>query len=125
LDRFHGLLPGWELPKIAKESLCDGVALKADYLGEVFHAFRGRGEYLQWVRDHTRSAGNIRDITAVERFTTAFLKLLFPDLSQATPQLFEEHCLLPAKELRQRIRNQLALMDPEYSSELAEIEVHV
>lgn len=125
LDRFHALLPGWELPKISKESLCDGVALKADYLGEILHELRNRSEYLQWVRDHTRSSGNIRDIVAVERVATAFLKMLFPDLTQVTPQLFAEHCLAPAKELRQRIRNQLALMDAEYTPQLAEIESHV
>lgn len=125
IDRFHGIIPGWEIRKIDKNCLCEGMALKADYFGEVFHAMRGRTEYMQWVKDHTRSNGNLRDITAVERLASAFLKLLFPDLSMASPELFREHCLNPAKELRKRIRKQLSISDPEYSADLAEIEVHV
>lgn len=125
LDRFHGVLPGWELPKISKECLCDGMAMRADYFGEILHALRIRPEYMLWVKEHTRSSGNIRDINAIERLSTAFLKLLFPDLTQVTPELFREYCLNPAKELRRRIRTQLALVDEEYSPELAEVDVHV
>lgn len=125
LDRFHAILPGWELRKISKDCLCDGMALKADYFGEILHALRYREEHKQWVRDHVRTSGNLRDINAVERLATAFLKLLFPDLSKVTPDLFQEHCLNPAKQLRHRIRRQMALVDEEYSPELAEIEVHI
>lgn len=125
IDRFHGIIPGWEIRKINKECLCDGMALKADYFGEISHALRGRTEYMQWVKDHTRSNGNLRDINAVERLASAFLKLLFPDLSTASPELFREYCLNPAKELRQRVRKQLSISDSEYTADLAEIEVHV
>lgn len=125
LDRFQGLLPGWELRKINKDCLCDGLALKADYFGEVMHELRLHSEYMQYVKDNTRSSGNLRDIQAVERMATAFLKLLFPDLSQATPDQFNEHCLKPAKNLRRRIRTQLSLVDEEYSPELADIAVHL
>lgn len=125
LDRFHGLLPGWELRKIDKECLCAQVALKADYFCEVLHQLRFQPEYMQWVKDNTRSSGNIRDITAVERLSCGFLKLLFPDLSTATPQLFQEYCLEPAKRLRQLVRNQMALLDEEYGPTLADIQVHL
>lgn len=125
LDRFHGIIPGWEIRKIDKDCLCDGMALKADYFGEIFHALRSRIDYLQWVKDHTRSSGNLRDINAVERLAAAFLKLLFPNLEDINPELFREHCLIPAKELRKRVRKQLAVADSEYSPDLAEIEVHV
>lgn len=125
MDRFHGLLPGWALRKIDKECLCNDIALKADYFGEILHAFRARAEYMHWTKQHTRSAGNIRDITAVERIAAAFLKLLFPDLSGVDAQMFEEHCLEPAKKLRTAIREQMAMLDPEYSARLADIEVHV
>ncbi|RJQ08449.1 MAG: BREX system Lon protease-like protein BrxL [Bacillota bacterium] len=124
LDRFSGLLPGWELSKVSKESLCSSMALRADYLGEVLHALRLRPEYLDWVKEHTRSAGNIRDITSVERLASAFLRLLFPDLAQVTMEQFHDHCLQPAIELRSRIREQLALIDDEYSPQMAEVAVH-
>lgn len=123
LDRFHGLLPGWELRKISQDCLCDGMTLRADYFGEVLHELRQRDEYRHWAKEHMRSSGNIRDINSVERLATAFLKILFPDLSCVTPDLFREYCLTPAKQLRQRIRSQMALVDEEYAPELAEIEV--
>jgi len=125
LDRFHGLLPGWQLPRINKECLCDGMALRADYMGEVLHALRFEPEYDHWVKEHTRSSGDLRDIKAVERLAAGFLRLLFPDLSMVTPGLFEQHCLGFAKQLRQRIRTQMSLLDEEYSPNLADIEVHV
>ena len=123
LDRFHGLVPGWELQKIRTDSLCQGMALKADYLGEVMHALRGRGEYRQWAKDHIESEGSIRDIHAVERLSAAYLKLLFPSLETVTPELFEMHCLRPAKALRRRIREQLAIADDEYTPALARIDL--
>jgi len=127
LDRFHGLLPGWEIRKLDKECLCNAMALKADYLSEVMHDFRKRDEYPQFVKNHTRSSGYIRDINAVEGLAAAFLKLLFPDLNEVEnkPDLFNEYCLEPAKALRARIREQLALYDQEYKPELAFIEMHI
>jgi ATP-dependent Lon protease len=124
LDRFHGLLPGWEIRKISKECLCSALALKADYFGEILHILRQREEYRHWVKQYTRSSGNIRDITAVERLATAYLKLLFPNLSTVTPELFRDYCLLPAKRLRSNIRDQMSLVDQEYSPALADIDVH-
>lgn len=125
LDRFHGLVPGWDIRKVSKECLCDSVALKADYLGEILHAFRSRDEYITWVRQHTRSSGNLRDTTAVETLAAAYLKILFPDLNSVDPGAFRDECLEPAKELRKRIRRQMAVLDEEYSEDLAEIEVHL
>lgn len=126
IDRFHGLLPGWELPKISQGSLHNGLGLRADYLGEVLHALRGRGEYLQWVRDNTQTdkADNTRDVRAVERLAAAYLKLFFPDLNGVTPEEFDMYCLEPARSMRARIRKQLALMDDEYDDKLAGIRSH-
>jgi ATP-dependent Lon protease len=125
LDRFHGLVPGGELPKISSDALYGGMALRADYLGEILHALRSRGEYIQWVREHTCVGGSadLRDKNAVERLSAAYLKLLFPDLASVTLSDFNEHCLEPAKALRSRIRRQLAMIDAEFSAELAEIDV--
>ncbi|MFC1993550.1 hypothetical protein ACFLV3_07105 [Chloroflexota bacterium] len=35
---------------------------------------------------------------------------------------FKENCLEPAKQLRQLVRNQMALADEEYSAEIADIQ---
>ena len=43
-----------------------------------------------------------------------FLKLLFPDL-KPTEEQFKEFCVKPAVELRQRARDELHKLDPEYA----------
>jgi ATP-dependent Lon protease len=123
IDRFHGLLPGWELPRITKEHLATCVGLRADYLGEVLHQLRLRDEYSTYTQQHLRTAGDLRDIRAVERISAGLLRLLFPDLSAVTPEEFDAYCVQPAKGLRAAIREQLAIMDEEYHPRLAEIEV--
>jgi len=34
LDRIHGYLPGWEIPKITPAALTQGVGFVTDYFGE-------------------------------------------------------------------------------------------
>ena len=123
IDRIHGLLPGWELPRIEKHMIGNGIALKADYFSSILHALRTRGEFSSYFREHAYTNGDLRDINAVERLSTGFLKLLFPDLSLLNKENFNEYCLVPAKQLRSIIRLQLSSMDHEYKSRLAEIEV--
>lgn len=122
LDRFHALLPGWELPRIETSFICDSFALRADYFGEVLHAMRSRQEFMGYVKDHTEGTGDIRDTKAIQRLACGFLKLLFPDPSVATLELFDKNCLQPAIQLRSNIRRQLSIMDPgEYSPETADV----
>lgn len=123
IDRFHGLLPGWELPRITKGCLAKGMGLRADYLGEVLHVLRLREDYPTYVQEHLHTAGDLRDITAVRRIAAGLLRLLFPDLDVITLELFREYCVSPAMQLRSAIRSQLALMDEEYDPKLAEIAV--
>lgn len=121
LDRFHGLIPGWKLPRIEKRFFADGIGLRADYLSEIIHALRVRDEYSDFVLEHTRGNGDKRDITAVQRLSAALLRLLFPDMN-VNRQEFEYYCLRPAKAMRAMIREQMAIMDPEYKVQLAAIE---
>ena len=123
IDRFHGLIPGWELPRIEKSNLHRGYSLKADYFSEVFHALRTRTEYMDYVMEHTKSDGDLRDVRSVQRIAAGFLRLLFPDLSLVTKEMFEDYCLKPAKRLRSLIRYQLYILDEEYSDQLATITV--
>jgi ATP-dependent Lon protease len=123
LDRFGGLLPGWELPRIDSSCLCNTYALRADYFGEVLHTLRGRQEYAAYVKDRTETHGDLRDQKAIQKLTCGYLKLLYPDLSMVSPEQFEKCCLRPAIELRSNIRRQMSIMDPEYSPKAAEIRV--
>jgi ATP-dependent Lon protease len=40
LDRIHGYLPGWEIPKVSEASLAQGVGFVTDYFGEVLKSLR-------------------------------------------------------------------------------------
>jgi ATP-dependent Lon protease len=121
LDRFHALVPGWELPRIQSTSLCQSFALRADYFGEVLYALRSSQEHMAFVKDHTESHGDLRDTIAVQRIACGYLKLLFPNLESVTLEEFDEYCLQPAINLRSNIRSQMAIMDSEFSPAIAEI----
>jgi len=123
LDRFHGLVPGWELPRIQSSALCKSFSLRADYFGEVLYALRSRQEHTGYVKKHTKSHGDLRDTRAVQRLTTGYLKLLFPNLNSLSLEDFNEYCLKPAIDLRSTIRRQMAIMDPEFSPNIAEIKL--
>jgi len=81
LDRVHGLLPGWELPKILKSDihLAQGCALAADYLSEVLHGMRVQS-FEAVVEQHVELVGSytIRDEKAVKKLLSGLMKLIFP-----------------------------------------------
>ena len=123
LDRFHALVPGWELPRIQSTSLCQSNALRADYFGEVLYSLRSSQEHMTFVKDHMQSYGDLRDTRAVQRLACGYLKLLFPNLGTVSLTEFNDFCLQPAIDLRSNIRRQMALLDPEFSPKIAEISV--
>jgi uncharacterized protein (TIGR02688 family) len=82
LDRLHGYLPGWEMPKLRPESFARGLGLVSDYFGEVLlrlrdHPFEARFRAI--VNPYPLKSGMTqRDRVAVERMARALLKLVFP-----------------------------------------------
>jgi ATP-dependent Lon protease len=62
-----------------------------------------------------QGSDDIRDVTAVQRTATAYLKLLFPSL-KITDEEFYRYCVKPALRLRQMVCDQLSAMDAEYPS---------
>ena len=40
LDRFHGYLPGWEIPKLDPESFSKDYGFITDYFCEIMHELR-------------------------------------------------------------------------------------
>lgn len=110
LDRLHGYLPGWEVPKITPQALANGVGFITDYFGEVLvrlreEDFQSVASSLDFVPGMTR-----RDQVAVERITSGLVKLIYPD-GRMTPDETQELVVL-ACELRQRVYNQLAEIAP-------------
>jgi len=112
IDRFHGLIPGWELPKIRTEGLAESVGFLSDYFGEVLTALRDETMFLAFVKERVRmpKEATLRDGTAVHRIASGLLKMLYPD------GRIEEDGLLDvvgvAAELRQRVHHQLHRMAP-------------
>ncbi len=115
IDRIHGILPGWELPRIEQSFVATGMGFKADYFGDVLHNLRSRAGYEQIVQRYNTIVGTSdrRDIIAISRLATGFCKLLFPH-GRVESDDFTAYCLKPAVQLRQRVRDQLSLLDPEY-----------
>jgi ATP-dependent Lon protease len=116
IDRIHGILPGWELPRIERSFIATGVGFKADFFGDVLHQLRTRAGYEQIVQQRSTITGtnDQRDIIAISRLAAGYCKLLFPH-GELTDEDFNEYCLKPAISLRQRVRDQLAILDPEYT----------
>jgi len=113
LDRIHGLLPGWELPKILKseEHLAQGYALAADYSSEIFHRMRSCS-YEAIVGHHVELVGSytIRDEKAVRKLLSGLVKLVFPHGEFDNEELRRISSI--AVELRQSIANILSEIAP-------------
>ncbi len=115
IDRIHGLLEGWFMPRITRNTPSQMLGLKGDFFGEVLHELRPRLEFADYV-SHSMSlpsCQDMRDNKAIARIAEGYLKLLFPDLN-VTEEEFIEFCVNPALRMRQQIRDELSKIDPEY-----------
>lgn len=117
LDRFHGLIPGWEIPRMHRGLVADGWALNTEYFAEVLHALRDEMIYAAIVEDclDIPEKPDMRDLTAIKRLCTGFVKLIFPHAKSKPdiePDEFIKYCLEPAIEMRRTIKKQLCIVDP-------------
>ena len=117
LDRFHGFIPGWEIPRMTTGMIAQGWAINTEYFAEVLHSLRDDLSYAAIVDkliDYPSNADK-RHMTAIKRLCTAFMKLLFPNVQSAEDidkQDFIKYCLNPAMEMRSVIYKQLCIIDP-------------
>ena len=128
LDRFHGFIDGWELPRMREDMKLRGYTLNVEYFTEVLHMLRERSEFASIVDEllDIPSTADTRDTNAIKRLTTAYLKLLFPHVRNASDidkKEFETLCLNPALEKRGIIKKQTHLMDPEFKEKVPDIRV--
>lgn len=116
IDRIHGLVAGWEMGRVTKDTPSHSMGFKGDFFSEILHALRSDAHYGEYVSQEMRlvHCDDLRDRKAITRLATGYLKLLFPDL-RPTPDEFREYCVRPAVELRQRVRDELHKLDPEYA----------
>ncbi len=117
LDRFHGFIPGWEIPRMTTGMIAKGWAINTEYFAEVMHELRNDISYASIVEEmiEYKSNSDKRDLTAIKRLCTAFLKLLFPHVQSRediSKEDFEYYCLRPALEMRGVIKKQLCIIDP-------------
>ncbi len=115
LDRFAGIIPGWEIPKFQRQMIADGVGLKMDFFGEVLLSLRRENRFSSYAREHTYfdKGATVRDQNAILKSAAGFLKLLYPHL-QLTLEEYDRDCLQPACRLRQYIRNCQYHLDDEF-----------
>ncbi|MEI6308500.1 MAG: BREX system Lon protease-like protein BrxL [bacterium] len=128
IDRFHGFIKGWQIPRMRENMKARGWSLNVEYFSEILHALREEIRYRAIVDEliQVPKGSDTRDTEAIKRLATAFVKLLFPNVSSVADvdcQEFEQFCLKPAMEMRKTIRTQLHLMDREYSPCLPMIEM--
>ena len=113
IDRIHGIISGWILPKIrqAKYHLSQGFGIALDYFSEAMHTMRKEslvGEMSKYIE----LSGNvtIRDERAVKKVMSAYTKLLFPNLESDNKEL--RMVANFAVEMRQGVRDWLHKLSP-------------
>ena len=117
LNRFHGFIPGWEIPRMNSSMIANGWAINTEYFAEVLHALRDdltQDAIVDECLDIPKGSDQ-RDLTAIKRLCTALVKLLFPQAKHKediAAQEFIDYCLNPAKEMRAVIKKQLCIIDP-------------
>lgn len=135
MDRFHGFIEGWKLPRLTKDHIADGWVLNCEYFSSVLHNLRFSAEYDSVFSELVEipRGCDLRDKNAVQRVTTAYHKLLFPhihsladiepDQVEMFKNLYDRWCLQPAVRRRQIIRSQCHLIDKEFKSEMQEFKI--
>ena len=115
IDRVHGLIEGWFMPRITRNTPSKTLGFKGDFFSEVLHELRVDLRYADYVSQslHLPQCEDMRDNKAIARLTEGYLKLLFPDLILTDDQ-FIEYCVNPAVRMRQQIRDELAKIDQEF-----------
>ncbi len=128
LDRFHGFIEGWKLPRINEDLKLKGYTLNVEYFSEILSYMRTMPRYSAIVSDllEIPARSDTRDTTAVRRISTAYLKLLFPhvkSVNDINKNEFKTFCFDPAYEKRGIIKKQLSFMDLEFDPKLPSIKV--
>lgn len=122
VDRIHGFIKGWDIPKMSDDLKVSGWALNSEYFCSVMHMLRDDASYRAIVDQVVEVSDNayVRHVEAVKRIATAYLKLLFPNVRSANdinPHQFMRYCLRPAINMRKIIWRQLSILDEEYKNE--------
>lgn len=118
LDRFHGMIEGWLLPRINVNMMLQDWTLNVEFFSEVLHQMRTESVYSHVVEALVAvpDGAEVRHTKAVKRVATAYLKLLFPHVTSAEQMNLNDFnmlCLQPAIRRRDIVRQQCSYIDPE------------
>ena len=119
IERFHGFIKGWNIPRMNDDLKISGWALNSEYFCSILHELRDDLSYRAIVDELiiVPEASDTRDTEAVKRIATAYLKLLFPHVREAkdiSSKDFNTYCLRRARLMRDTIKTQLGILDIEY-----------
>ena len=119
IDRIHGFVKGWDIPRMNEGLKICGWALNSEYFTSIMHMLRDDVSYRAIVDrlvDYPADS-DTRNTEAVKRIATAYLKLLFPHVRTAEdvkPREFNQYCLRPAFRMREIVLRQMGMLDVEY-----------
>lgn len=119
IDRIHGFVKGWDIPRMNEGLKICGWALNSEYFTSIMHMLRDDVSYRAIVDrlvDYPADS-DTRNTEAVKRIATAYLKLLFPhvrNINDIKPREFNQYCLRPAVRMREIILRQMGMLDVEY-----------
>jgi ATP-dependent Lon protease len=106
MDRIHGFLPGWDVPKISKELLTDHFGLVSDFLSECWSQLRYQSR-VSVMQNRVFFGGALsgRDTNAVNKTVSGLLKLLYPGEGAVSDEDIEWAVHI-AMEARRRVKEQ-------------------
>jgi ATP-dependent Lon protease len=113
IDRIHGFIPGWEVPKIGKLDayISKHYGFVTDYFAEVLHELRKKTEFYYYISEEVELSNVTgRDEKAIKRIASGLLKLISPHGEFKEEEL--KIALDLAVEYRQRIADWLHFMRP-------------
>lgn len=119
LDRIHGFIKGWDIPRMNENLMLTGWALNSEYFCSIMHSLRDDTSYRAIVDRliDVPDKADTRDTKAVKKIATAYLKLLFPhvrNINDISSRDFRTYCLKPAIKMREIVRLQQMQIDKEY-----------
>ena len=114
LDRIHGFIKGWDLPRMTDDLKAFGWSLNSEYFSSILHELRDDPSYraIADARIEMPPKADTRDTEAIKRICTAYLKLLFPHVRRPqdiSSRDFNRYCLQPAMDMRAIIRIQMGI----------------
>lgn len=129
LDRFHGFISGWFLPRLNDKMLLNDWSINVEYFSEILHSLRYRSEYQVVLNEViiSESGSDLRDIKAVTKLASAYMKLFFPHVRSRVDISNEDlwtYCIAPAIEKRGIIRKQMHIIDSEYKENMPHISLN-